>query len=135
TAENIVTLVSPEAIQAGVDLRLEAGDPIDMMLDDERMRQVVFNLLRNAIEATGQGGHVALRVQRRDAHAVLEVEDDGPGLPSPDAPIFEPFFTTKENGTGLGLAISHRIVSDHGGKIGVDSRSGRTVFSLSLPIA
>jgi signal transduction histidine kinase len=64
----------------------------------------------------------------------FEVEDDGPGLPSPDAPIFDPFFSTKPHGTGLGLAITHRIVADHGGDITVESRPGRTVFRVTLPL-
>jgi two-component system nitrogen regulation sensor histidine kinase GlnL len=60
------------------------------------------------------------------------VEDSGPGFPE-GAPIFEPFFTTKDRGTGLGLAIVYRIVSDHHGKVDVDSRPGRTVVAVSLP--
>jgi nitrogen-specific signal transduction histidine kinase len=65
---------------------------------------------------------------------VIEVEDDGPGLPSPDAPVFDAFFSTKPSGTGLGLAITHRIVTDHGGTVDVESRPGRTCFRLSIPI-
>jgi two-component system nitrogen regulation sensor histidine kinase GlnL len=66
---------------------------------------------------------------------VIEVEDDGPGLPDPGAPIFDAFFTTKASGTGLGLSIAHRIVEDHGGTIQVESAPGRTVFRLVLPCA
>jgi nitrogen-specific signal transduction histidine kinase len=65
---------------------------------------------------------------------MLEVEDDGPGLKSPDAPIFDAFFSTKPNGTGLGLAIVHRIVTDHSGTIDVESRPGRTCFRVLLPM-
>ena len=62
------------------------------------------------------------------------MEDDGPGLASPDAPIFDAFYTTRPQGTGLGLAIVHRAVSDHGGTIEVESRPGRTVFRVRLPL-
>ena len=135
TVEEVVTLLSPEAASAGVTIELADGPRIDAELDDERMKQVLHNLVRNAVEAVGKGGHVRLSLQAIDGEAHLFVEDDGPGLPSPDAPIFEPFFTTKEGGTGLGLAIVHRIVTDHGGRITVDSRPGRTVFEVRLPAA
>lgn len=74
-----------------------------------------------------------MRVRREAKKAILEVEDDGPGLSEPTAPIFDPFFSTKPRGTGLGLSIVHRIVSDHGGTIAFESRPGRTVFRVSLP--
>jgi signal transduction histidine kinase len=133
TAGDLVRLIQPEAAAAGVTLTVGDGDAVVAHFDEERMKQVLLNLVRNAIEAVSEGGHVMLRVSKDIEAARIEVEDDGPGLPSPDAPIFEPFFTTKSSGTGLGLAIVHRIVSDHGGKVSVASRPGRTVFSLSLP--
>jgi PAS domain S-box-containing protein len=126
-------LMAPEAAALGITLELTPGPPVETEIDEERIKQVILNLLRNALEATGRGGRVRLSVSRTDQGARLTVEDDGPGLPSTDAPIFEPFFTTKETGTGLGLAIVHRIAADHGGRVDVESRPGRTVFSLSLP--
>jgi len=134
TASEIVQLLGPDAASAGVGLTLADGHALFARVDEERLKQVLHNLIRNAIEATGRGGHVELRVRPGGEGVIVEVEDDGPGLPSPDAPIFEPFFTTKSGGTGLGLAIAHRIVTDHGGKILVESRPGRTVFALHLPI-
>jgi signal transduction histidine kinase len=79
-------------------------------------------------------GHVVLRVRRAPRRVLFEIEDDGPGLPSPDAPIFDAFFSTKPHGTGLGLAITHRIVTDHHGDIDVESRPGSTLFRVSLPV-
>ena len=64
----------------------------------------------------------------------MEIEDDGPGIPSGQPSIFDAFYSTKPNGTGLGLAIVHRIVTDHGGNIDVDSRPGRTRFRVTLPL-
>jgi nitrogen-specific signal transduction histidine kinase len=64
---------------------------------------------------------------------ILEVEDDGPGLPTHGAPVFDAFYSTKPKGTGLGLAIALRIASDHGGTITVDSKPGKTRFSVVLP--
>jgi PAS domain S-box-containing protein len=132
TVKDVVALLQPQAGEAGVELRAAPDGPVDAEVDDERIRQVLLNLVRNAIEATGGRGHIVLRTRRDDDGASLEVEDDGPGLPA-EAPIFEPFFTTKPQGTGLGLSIVHRIVTDHGGKISVESRPGRTVFKISLP--
>jgi signal transduction histidine kinase len=77
---------------------------------------------------------VTLRVRRQPRRVTFEVRDDGPGLSSPDAPIFDAFFSTKPRGTGLGLAIAHRIVTDHGGDVSVESRPGYTVFRVQLPL-
>jgi CheY-like chemotaxis protein len=104
---------------------------------------VILNLLLNAEQAMLEaktGGRITLTttVSRdgREVHA--EVIDDGPGIPPDVLPhVFEPFFTTKTvgTGTGLGLSVSYGIVEDHGGRLGVESRPGRTVFSLDLPVA
>jgi signal transduction histidine kinase len=133
TAAEVVALLGPQAAESGVSLQLAAGEPLIVDADPEKIKQVLLNLVRNAVEATGTGGRIELRVARDADAARVDVEDDGPGLPSPEAPIFEPFYTTKAQGTGLGLSIAHRIVADHGGRIAVDSRPGRTVFSVSLP--
>lgn len=135
TVEAIVALLHPEAAAAGVDLATELGmDPVVLSYDDEKIKQVVLNLTRNALEATPAGGEVRVRVSTRGNAAVLEVTDTGPGLSTPDAPLFEPFYTTKETGTGLGLPIVYRIVTDHEGVVDVQSRPGRTVFSVALPL-
>ncbi|UQA63726.1 PAS domain S-box protein [Polyangium aurulentum] len=130
-------LVRPAAEKANVEIHLQLPTN-DLMpdLDKSKIEQVLLNLLQNAVEAlepTG-GGSVQVRARRRPRLAVIEVEDDGPGLSSPDAPIFDPFFSTKPSGTGLGLAIVHRIVTDHGGTIDVDSHPGRTLFRVTLPL-
>jgi PAS domain S-box-containing protein len=134
TCREVLALVGAEASALGCDLQLEEGAPVVASIDDERMKQVLLNLVRNALEATGRGGRVRLRAAAHDGEAHLSVEDDGPGLPSSDAPVFEPFYTTKESGTGLGLAIVDRIVADHGGRVAVESRRGRTVFDILLPL-
>jgi PAS domain S-box-containing protein len=124
-----------EAAHVAIESDLPSRD-IVLLADPAKLEQVMLNLLANAIEALepGGGGRVVVRVRRQPRRVVLEVEDDGPGLPSPDAPIFDPFFSTKPDGTGLGLAITHRIITDHEGDIGVETRPGRTVFRMGLPI-
>lgn len=125
------------AAQAGkVDLELDlpASDVV-FPADGARLEQVLLNLLQNAIEALSpHGGHVILRARREPRHVWLEVEDDGPGIPAGNPPVFDAFFSTKPEGTGLGLSIVHRIVTDHGGTIDLDSRPGRTRFRVKLPL-
>ncbi|MET0386518.1 MAG: ATP-binding protein, partial [Polyangiales bacterium] len=131
-AEVMLAFLAPEAKAAGVALRLSEGPPVELELDDEKVKQILLNLLRNAIEATGKGGRVTVHVSDAAGLAQLTVEDNGPGWPT-DTPIFEPFFTTKDTGTGLGLAIVHRIVMDHGGSVDAASRPGKTTFSIRFP--
>lgn len=104
--------------------------------DRAKLEQVLLNLTQNGVEALeGSSGAVILRVRREPRHVVFEVEDDGPGLSTDSAPVFDAFFSTKPGGTGLGLAIVHRIVTSHEGEVDVDSRPGRTVFRVRLPLA
>jgi signal transduction histidine kinase len=101
------------------------------------LNQVWTNIVDNAIDATGGTGTLTIRTAATDEAVVVEIEDDGPGMP-PDvaARVFDPFFTTKApgQGTGLGLNISFNIVvQQHGGEIAVDSAPGRTTFRVSVP--
>ncbi len=105
--------------------------------DRDQLEQLLLNLARNSIEALQDrtDGVVILRLRRAPHTAMLEVEDNGPGLPTADVPVFDAFFTTKAGGTGLGLSIVHRIAQDHGGTIEVRSAAGCTVFTAHLPVA
>ncbi len=134
--ERVAQLVVNEAKDAHIEVARDLpSKDILASIDASKIEQVLLNLARNAIEALAPtGGHVTLRLRRQPKRALLEVEDDGPGLPSDDAPIFDAFYSTKPQGTGLGLAITHRIVTDHGGSIQADSRPGRTVFRVALPL-
>ena len=130
-------LASPDSAMAGVELRFDLpSSEVVLELDPGKMEQVLLNLLRNAIEAvqTAGGGVVTLRARRAPREVLLEVEDQGPGLSRFDAPIFDPFFSTKSQGTGLGLAIAYRIVTDHEGSIELQSRPGKTVIRITLPV-
>ena len=92
----------------------------------------------NAIDAMNGKGEITLRTHHNDQWAVVEIEDNGPGIPEDILPnLFDPFFTTKEpgKGTGLGLSICHTIVvQKHKGKIEVRSQPGKTSFEVSLPL-
>jgi PAS domain S-box-containing protein len=135
--ERAANLVLPAAQTGGVSVTLDLPDTeLEVVVDGDKIEQVLLNVLQNAVEAAAPtgGGSVTVRVRRQPRRAMIEIEDDGPGLPSPEAPIFDAFFSTKPNGTGLGLAIAHRIVTDHGGDIDVTSHPGRTIFRIALPI-
>lgn len=131
--EHACSLVEASAKAAGVQVTCDGpGSDVEFQADAAKLTQVLLNLLNNAVEAGGRA--VRLRGRRGPRQVFIDVEDDGPGLPGPDAPIFDAFYSTKEGGTGLGLAITHRIVSDHRGTIDVSSRPGKTSFHIALPL-
>ena len=133
----VAQLVSVDAERAKVSVALDLPSAeLSIEVDAAKVEQVLLNLLHNAIEAVAPlgGGHVTVRARRLPLHAVIEVEDDGPGISASNAPIFDAFYSTKPQGTGLGLAIVHRIVTDHGGTVVVESKPGRSVFRAVLPI-
>lgn len=103
--------------------------------DEGQLHQVALNLVTNALQAVADGGRVTLTTAVQERRALLEVTDDGPGVPPEVRPrLFEPFFTTRENGTGLGLFVSYGIVERHGGRIEVgDAPGGGARFTVSLP--
>ncbi|OGR88677.1 MAG: hypothetical protein A3J74_03470 [Elusimicrobia bacterium RIFCSPHIGHO2_02_FULL_57_9] len=105
-------------------------------LDADQLRQVVWNIMLNAIQAMEGRGTLGLEISHGPGQALLCVTDTGPGIPeSAMATLFKPFHTTKRQGTGLGLAIAERIVKTHGGRIDVKSRQNQgTMFTIRLPI-
>lgn len=132
--QGVLSFVAPEAATAGVQATLELEPDLPVIqADPARLRQVVQNLVRNAIEAMPGGGRLALRARRVGRTVELDVADTGVGF-AEEAPVFDAFFTTKTKGTGLGLSIVHAIVTDHGGTIRVRSRPGDTCFTVSLPV-
>ncbi|MGN6103887.1 MAG: two-component system sensor histidine kinase NtrB [Kofleriaceae bacterium] len=112
---------------ADVEVTAEIDEPLAIHGDPAKLRQVLWNLLRNAADAAAGGGkHVAVEVRRAPNGATIAVRDDGPGIaPELLARIFDPFYTTKKHGTGLGLATCHAIVAEHGGWIDVSSEPGK----------
>jgi signal transduction histidine kinase len=96
-----------------------SGDTLAVEADEQLLRQVLFNLIINAIQAAGENGKIQVLVQRASpTEAVLEVRDDGPGVPPENRQeIFKPYFTTNQKGTGLGLAVVQQIVLAHGWEV------------------
>ena len=116
-------------------LRLTSQSP-GVWLDEGLLRQVLDNLMRNAVEAITGEGSIELETEVLDRFAVIRVKDSGPGIPEDLQPkLFEPFFTTKAHGTGLGLATSPQIIFEHNGHLLVESQPGKgATFSILLPI-
>ena len=114
----------------------QAESTPDIWLDEQLLRQVLDNLLRNAVEAIEQEGSIEIETDVIDRFVVVRVRDSGVGIPTDvQSKLFEPFFTTKSHGTGLGLATSQQIMFDHSGHLLVDSQPGKgTTFSLLLPL-
>jgi signal transduction histidine kinase len=125
------------------------ADVPELMADSSQLRQLLTNLMTNAIEAMGPGGRVHVRVSQMPdeaesgvngaaspGHVVIEVHDQGPGISEDDLErIFSPFFTTKPQGTGLGLSIVRKVVDAHDGIIEATSAPGRgTTFRVTLPV-
>lgn len=130
----VLGFFAPEAEASHVQVKLEmAPDLPALPVDPERLRQVLQNLARNALEAMPDGGVLTIRSRLADGRVEIDVADTGQGF-GDEAPIFDAFFTTKSKGTGLGLSIVHRIVADHGGTVRVRSRAGDTCFTISLPL-
>ena len=123
-------------LQAGAS-RLRVEGAAVVVADRPRLRQIVLNLVRNAVEAAGPAGEVRVVIGASGPTVELAVSDSGAGLvPEATARLFEPFFTTKASGAGLGLAVSRAIARAHGGDIEVRSGdSGGAVFTLRLPRA
>ncbi len=135
-------LIRSQLEQRQITVEQQVGGVLPVVCAPAQINQVVLNLLVNAmqaIEATGRvSGRIKIETQAQGDEVILEVTDDGGGIPEEILPrIFDPFFTTKPvgQGTGLGLAISHGIIVDHGGRIEVESTPGRgSRFRVFLPV-
>lgn len=156
-AQSVVALMEPAYLGKGVGLKADLGlEPAVVRGDVEQLRQILVNLLTNALAATSAGGQVVLVVGRRaatlaelderrrtdeppcDAMVTLTVRDTGCGMPEEHVKqAFEPFFTTKAigDGTGLGLFISREIVVSHGGSLTIESVVGKgTLIVIAVPV-
>ena len=119
-----VELLSSDPLASGVRIDLEPGRLV-ADVDPDQMRQVLLNLLRNALAAAGQGGRVRVFTSQAQGQVRVHVWDSGGSITTTDLPrIFEPFFTKRPGGTGLGLSTVHSIVRAHGGDIQVTSSPG-----------
>ena len=127
-----------EASNIHITLALHIGSNAMVMGDDSELREVLVNMVFNAIDAMPEGGTLSLTSRSAGESVIVEVVDTGVGMyPEVRSKIFDPFFTTKgKAGLGLGLAVSFGIIRRHGGNIDVESHYGKgTVFRITLPLA
>ena len=116
-------------------LKVNFGDIPDLPLDEKEIRQLLFNLVRNALEAMPTGGTIDIRTFNENNAVILAIQDTGSGIPQEIIEkIGRPFFTTKEQGTGLGLAICFSIATRHNAKISIESGSFGTTFLIRFSL-
>ncbi|MBT3538879.1 PAS domain S-box protein [Candidatus Parcubacteria bacterium] len=137
--EGNIALINKRKI--GIDICKELSGKVNLFVDPDKIRQVFYNLITNAIKYSKVGGKIELCIETNKGKVVFSVKDKGLGIPRKDQDrIFEKFFradnvmTTQTDGTGLGLYITKAIVEAHGGKVWFESRAGKgTTFFFSLP--
>jgi signal transduction histidine kinase len=132
----------PVALKKGQVLTFEAPSSLaSVWADEDRLRQVVLNLINNALKFTSSGGKITLRARDDGVNLIVEVQDTGRGMSKEEqAWLFEPYHRLESevghlSGLGLGLSLSKTLVELHGGKIWVESEKGKgSTFSFSLPL-
>jgi len=143
-ASEVIADLDPRAREKTLTVTLEAASPLPPVTGDPaRLKQVLMNLVGNAVKYTPAGGHVRVRIAPADSRLVATVQDDGIGIsPRDQKQLFQKFYRVRSEqtahieGTGLGLAIARSIVERHGGRIWVESELGRgSTFAFSLPLA
>lgn len=135
--QELTVLARRERRTSSHEIHCTVPEQLLVCADAEQLRQVFWNLLRNAVDASPKGERIDVGVRRAESVAVLEVSDRGQGIDRKISKVlFEPFRTTKAKGTGLGLALVHRIVEGHGGTVTLSARAGGgTVARVDLPMA
>ncbi|MCX8157010.1 MAG: ATP-binding protein [Verrucomicrobiae bacterium] len=134
--EATLALLQPELDNRGITVQLRLARHLSPVAHDPvQIKQVLVNLVKNAMQAMSQGGVLTLATGESGEEAWIEVRDTGGGIPKETlSRLFEPFFTTKKKGTGLGLMIVQRIVRGHGGRIEIESQAGQgSTFRVILP--
>jgi two-component system sensor histidine kinase HydH len=132
-----IRIVTHEAESIGIQITKNiASDLPRLLIDPDRLTQVLLNLYINAIQAMSEGGNLLVQAEKKGPNLIIDVSDTGTGIPVENLKqIFDPYFTTKNKGTGLGLAIAHKIVENHNGFIQVKSKKNSgTTITLALPI-
>lgn len=134
----VIALMESEATRFGHQIHYkEAADPLLVLMDQDKMIQLLLNIVKNACEAMEENGVVHMQLTSDAKNVTVVIADNGPGIPGEQLEkIFHPFFTTKESGTGLGLSICYKIVQDHQGTLEVESELGTgTRFIITFPLA
>lgn len=142
---HVLTLINTEAIMDNIEIGYEMEDHLPPIVGDEnQLKQMFLNLLKNAIEAMPDGGKLMVKVnrehhqkgERQEEMILIQITDQGKGMSKEVIDrLGQPFFTTKEEGTGLGLLTSRKIIEDHRGLLSIKSKEGEgTTMEVRLPV-
>ena len=131
-----VNVISAQAEAKHIRMVTGKGSQTVIDVDKNQLHQALLNILQNALDAVDEDGTIAISATQIDQQICIEVQDDGAGIPlEQQKRIFDLYFTSKPTGTGLGLALVHRIATEHGGEVAVQSKPGEgTTFTLTIPI-
>ncbi|PKN89492.1 MAG: hypothetical protein CVU51_00200 [Deltaproteobacteria bacterium HGW-Deltaproteobacteria-1] len=137
--QHTIELIKDDARTKGIQVKTETAEHLPLLLmDSDQITQALLNIMLNGLDVLKAGGTISIRalLNLEKKIIVIEIEDDGPGLPGEDmSKIFDPFYTTKRTGTGLGLAIAYRIIEKHQGTLTVNSKPGvGSIFQIALPL-
>ncbi|MNI41241.1 Sporulation kinase A [compost metagenome] len=133
----VVALLNTQAIMNNIQIVTQwDSNPIRIVCDENQIKQLLINLLKNAIEVMPSGGDITLNLIKKDEQVLISVIDQGCGIPEDLlAQIGTPFYSTKENGTGLGLMICRKIVDTHKGDLLFESQVDvGTTITVALPL-
>jgi two-component system sporulation sensor kinase A len=134
--QHVVALTKSQAILHNIHITTSFKEKdLYVLCDENKLKQVFINFIKNAIEAMPDGGNITVSAKPDgNGAAVINIADEGPGIPKHLlSKIGKPFFTTKENGTGLGVMVSYEIIKHHNGEVRIDSDSNGTTISVILP--
>jgi PAS domain S-box-containing protein len=133
--DDVIKIQRPHLAQLNIEVeQLIPTDLSTVIVDRDKIKQALLNLLKNAGEAMPHGGKITVEVHTTEDGILIDISDTGAGIPL-DIDAFEPFVTTKKEGTGIGLVIVRQVVTAHGGKISYHSRPGEgTTFRIELPL-
>ncbi|GAE30003.1 ATP-binding protein [Alkalihalobacillus hemicellulosilyticus] len=133
----VKSILEPQCIIENVQIITDlTNGPVFVKCDENELKQVFINLIKNGIDAMPNGGEITIRSKMEDGDAIVEVIDQGTGISEDKlAKLGQPFYTTKEKGTGLGLMVTYGIIENLGGHVQVRSElNSGTTFQITLPI-
>jgi len=135
--QELMDFVQYELEENGIVPEMKLGKDIPKIeIDAKYLKQALLNIIKNAIGAMPDGGHLKIRTEKDHGMVNISIEDDGTGISEENmSKIFEPYFTTKDFGSGLGLTVVYKVIKEHQGDISINSLEGKgTTFTISLPL-
>ncbi|MBS8266610.1 GHKL domain-containing protein [Mesobacillus boroniphilus] len=131
----VITVIDPHAQRKDIQMKYDVDDSTVLLCDENQLKQVFINLIKNAMEAMPNGGTVTIHSKIEDGRALISVKDEGCGIPPEKlAKLGEPFYTTKQNGNGLGLMVTKKIIEEHEGTLNIQSEMEKgTIVTISVP--